>query len=130
MKKHIGVVLALAIVVCGVYATVAAATSNAVAKSSSSAVVTKNVTVTMTDFKFKLSFAGPYKRGVKYVFKTVNKGNAVHNFDIQKVKATKVIPRGKTSSMAVIFKKAGKMQFICDVPRHAELGMAGRLTVK
>jgi len=130
MKKHIGVVLALAIVVCGVYATVAAATSNVVAKSSSSAVVTKNVTVTMTDFKFKLSFAGPYKRGVKYVFKTVNKGNAVHNFDIQKVKATKVIPRGKTSSMAVIFKKAGKMQFICDVPRHAELGMAGRLTVK
>jgi len=130
MKKHIGVVLALAIVMCGVYATVAAATSNAVAKSSSSAVVTKNVTVTMTDFKFKLSFAGPYKRGVKYVFKTVNKGNAVHNFDIQKVKATKVIPRGKTSSMAVIFKKAGKMQFICDVPRHAELGMAGRLTVK
>lgn len=130
MKKHIGVVLALAIVVCGVYATVAAATSNAVAKSSSSDVVTKNVTVTMTDFKFKLSFAGPYKRGVKYVFKTVNKGNAVHNFDIQKVKATKVIPRGKTSTMAVIFKKAGKMQFICDVPRHAELGMAGRLTVK
>jgi len=130
MKKHIGVVLALAIVMCGVYATVAAATSNAVAKSSSSAVVTKNVTVTMTDFKFKLSFAGPYKRGVKYVFKTVNKGNAVHNFDIQKVKATKVIPRGKTSSMTVIFKKAGKMQFICDVPRHAELGMAGRLTVK
>ena len=130
MKKHIGVVLALAIVMCGVYATVAAATSNVVAKSSSSAVVTKNVTVTMTDFKFKLSFAGPYKRGVKYVFKTVNKGNAVHNFDIQKVKATKVIPRGKTSSMAVIFKKAGKMQFICDVPRHAELGMAGRLTVK
>ena len=92
--------------------------------------MTKNVTVTMTDFKFKLSFAGPYKRGVKYVFKTVNKGNALHNFDLQKVKAGKVIAPGKSYTFSVIFKKAGKFQYICDVPRHAELGMAGKLTVK
>jgi uncharacterized cupredoxin-like copper-binding protein len=124
MKKHIGIALAIALVACGLYATVA------MAKSSSQKVVTKNVTVTMIDFKFKLSFAGPYKRGVKYVFKTVNKGNAVHNFDIQKVKAGKVIAGGKTYTFSVIFKKAGKYQYICDVPRHAELGMAGRLTVK
>ena len=92
--------------------------------------MTKNVTVTMVDFHFKLSFAGPYKHGVKYVFKTVNKGNALHNFDIQKVKAGKVIPAGKSYTFSVVFKKAGKYQYICDVPRHAELGMSGRLTVK
>jgi uncharacterized cupredoxin-like copper-binding protein len=133
MKKQIGVVLAIAIVAGGLYATLAAASSStptSVTKPSSSKVVTKNVTVTMTDFKFKRSFVGPYKRGVKYVFKTVNKGNALHNFDIQRVKAGKVIPRGKSSTFFVIFKKAGKFQFICDVPRHAELGMAGKLTVK
>ena len=132
MKKQIGVALALAIVTCGLYATFAAASpsSSKVTKPTSSTVVTKNVTVSMTDFKFKLSFVGPYKRGVKYVFKTVNKGNAQHNFDLQKVKAGKVIPGGKTYTMSVIFKKAGKFQFICDVPRHAELGMAGKLTVK
>jgi uncharacterized cupredoxin-like copper-binding protein len=93
-------------------------------------VVTKNVTVTMLDYRFKRSFVGPYKRGVKYVFKTVNKGVAKHNFDIQKVKAGRVISTNKTYTFAVIFKKAGSFQFICDVPRHAELGMAGRLTVK
>lgn len=132
MKKQIGVVLAMVIAACGLYATLAAASStpNEAAKQSASSVVTKNVTVTMLDFKFKRSFVGPYKRGVKYVFKTVNKGNAVHNFDIQKVKAGKVIPSGKTYTFSVIFKKAGSFQFICDVPRHAELGMAGRLTVK
>ena len=125
MKKQIGVVLAIAIVACGLYAAVAAAKTS----SSQKAVVTKNVTVTMVDFKFKLSFAGPYKRGVKYVFKTVNKGNALHNFDIQKVKKGAVIPGGKTSTFSVIFKKAGKFTYICDVPRHAELGMAGYIRV-
>ena len=132
MKKQLGVVLAMVIVACGLYATLATASSTptAATKQSSSKVVTKNVTVTMLDYRFKRSFVGPYKRGVKYVFKTVNKGNAQHNFDIQKVKAGKVIPHGKTYTFSVIFKKAGKFQFICDVPRHAELGMAGRLTVK
>ena len=125
MKKQIGVALAIAIVTCGLYATFAAASSSptVVTKPSSSKVVTKNVTVTMTDFKFKLSYAGPYKRGV-------NKGNAFHNCDLQRVKAGKVITPGKTYTFPVVFKKAGKVQFICDVPRHAELGMAGKLTVK
>ncbi len=59
----------------------------------------------------------------------VNKGAALHNFDIQGVKASKVIPPGKTTSFTVTFKKAGKYQYICDVPRHAELGMAGTLKV-
>jgi len=130
MKKQIGVVLAIAVVACGLYAAVAAASSSSHQAASSQQVVTKNVTVTMVDFHFKFSFAGPYKHGVKYVFKEVNKGNALHNFDIQGVKAGKVIPRGKTYSFAVVFKKAGKFQYICDVPRHAELGMSGRLTVK
>ena len=130
MRKQIGIAFAIAIVTCGLYAAVAVASSSKATKSSSSTVVTKNVTVTMTDFKFKRSFVGPYKRGVKYVFKTVNKGNALHNFDIQKVKAGKVIAGGKTYTMTVIFKKAGKFQFICDVPRHAELGMSGTLVVK
>jgi uncharacterized cupredoxin-like copper-binding protein len=87
------------------------------------------VTVTMTDFHFKLSPVVKYKHGVKYTFKLVNKGAAVHNFDIQTVKASKVIPHGKTTSITVTFKKAGKYQYICDVPRHAELGMAGSIRV-
>ncbi len=109
MKKQIGVVLAIAVVACGIFAAVSAASSSTQKSSSSQKLVTKNVTVTMVDFHFRLSFAGPYKRGVKYVFKTVNRGNALHNFDIQKVKAGKVIPAGKSYTFWVIFKKAGKV---------------------
>jgi plastocyanin len=129
MKKQIGIVLAIAVVACGLYAAVAGASSSS-HKSQSAQMTTKAVTVTMVDFHFKLSFAGPYKRGVKYVFKTVNKGNALHNFDIQRVKAGRVIPAGKSYTFSVVFKKAGKYPYVCDVPRHAELGMSGRLTVR
>ena len=31
--------------------------------------------------------------------------------------------------MTVTFKKAGKYPYLCDVPRHAELGMAGTIVV-
>ena len=51
------------------------------------------------------------QHGVKYVFKTVNKGNALHNFDIQKVEAG-VIPAGKSYTFSVVFKKAGKYQYL------------------
>jgi uncharacterized cupredoxin-like copper-binding protein len=121
MKKRIGFVLAVGVAVASLYAAVASASTH-----STKAVV---VTVTMTNYHFKLSKTTGYKHGVAYTFKTINKGSAVHNFDIQGVKAGKVIPHGKTASFTVTFKKAGKYQYVCDVPRHAELGMAGTLKV-
>jgi plastocyanin len=121
MKKRIGLVLVLGVVLASLYATVASARSH-----SSKVVV---VTVTMTNYHFKFSKTTGFKHGVKYTFKEVNKGTAVHNLDFQGVKAGKIISGGKTSSFTVTFKKAGKYQYLCDVPRHAELGMAGTLKV-
>ena len=121
MKKRIGLVLAVGVVVASLYAAVASAQSH-----SSKAVV---VTVTMTNYHFKFSKTTGYKHGVAYTFKEVNKGSAVHNLDFQGVKAGKIIPHGKAASFTVTFKKAGKYQYICDVPRHAELGMSGTLKV-
>jgi plastocyanin len=121
MKKSIGLLLAVSVAVVGLYASIASASTQ-----SSKVVV---VTVTMTDYHFKLSKTTGYKHGVAYTFKAVNKGAALHNFDIQGVKATKVISHGKVSSFTVTFKKAKKYQYICDVPRHAELGMAGFIKV-
>src|SRR3954454_1565541 len=122
MKLSIGILVAAAVIAAGVFATIGSASPQA------TKIVT--LTVTMTDFHFKLAPVTKFKHGVKYNFKVVNKGAALHNFDIQKVKASKVIARGKTTLITVTFKKAGKYQYICDVPRHAELGMAGFLTVK
>ena len=123
-EKQIGVVLAIAVVACGIYAAVAAASS------SSEKVVTKNVTVTMVDFHFKLSFAGPYKHGVKYVFKTSTKAMPCTTSTFRGSRPARSSPPGKTYTFPVVFKKAGKYPFLCDVPRHAELGMSGNLTVK
>jgi plastocyanin len=121
MKKHIGFVLAIAVIAGSLYAAVATASTH-----TAKATV---VTVTMTDYHFKLSKTTGYKHGVAYTFKVVNKGAALHNFDIQRVKASKVITNGKVTSFTVTFKKAGKYPYICDVPRHAELGMAGSIKV-
>jgi uncharacterized cupredoxin-like copper-binding protein len=121
MKKSIGLLLAVSVVVVALYASIASASSN-----SSKAVL---VTVTMTDYHFKLSKTTGYKRGVAYTFKATNKGAAFHNFDIQGLKATKVVSHGKSSSFTVTFTKAKRYQYICDVPRHAELGMAGFIKV-
>jgi plastocyanin len=121
MKKSIGLLLAVSVVAVGLYASIASASPQ-----STKAVL---VTVTMTDYHFKLSKTTGYKRGIAYTFKAINKGAAFHNFDIQGVKATKVITHGKSSSFTVTFKKAKKYQYICDVPRHAELGMAGFIKV-
>jgi plastocyanin len=122
MKKRIALLAALAVVLGSVFAGLGAASTG----------VTKprTITVTATDFHFKLSSTVGLKHGVPVIFKLVNKGSAVHNFDIQGLKATKVIPGGKTVSMKITFKKAGKYQYVCDVPRHIELGMAGTLKVK
>jgi plastocyanin len=121
MKKRIALFLAFGVVAASLYAAVASAQSH-----SSKAVV---VTVTMTNYHFKFSKATGYKHGVAYTFKTINKGTAPHNLDFQGVKAGKIILPGKTVSFTVTFKKAKKYQYLCDVPRHAELGMAGLLKV-
>jgi plastocyanin len=122
MKHRIALLVATALLVGGLFAG-SALTATHAAKA-------KVVKVTMTDFHFKLVPAGPFVRGTAYKFVTVNKGSAVHNFDIQGVKAGKIIAHGKTTSFTVTFKKKGKLAYLCDVPRHAEMGMAGFLTVK
>jgi plastocyanin len=121
MKKRIALLAALAVVLGSVFAGIGAA--------STQTTKVKTITVTATDFHFKLVGATGLKHGVKYIVKFTNKGSALHNFDIQGVKADKVIAHGKTESETIIFKKKGSYPYLCDVPRHAELGMAGTLKV-
>ena len=121
MKKRIALLAALAVVGGSVFAGVGTAATQTTK--------TTVVKVTATDFHFTLS-TKTFKKGVPYKFVFTNKGTAFHNFDIQTVKATKIIPHGKSVSMLVTFKKKGKLQYVCDVPRHIELGMAGYITVR
>ena len=121
MKKRIALLAALAVVGGSVFAGVGTAATHTVKPTV--------VKVTATDFHFVLSLK-KFKKGVPYKFVLTNKGTAYHNFDIQGLKATKIIPHGKTASFTITFKKKAKLQYVCDVPRHIELGMSGFITVR
>ena len=89
-------------------------------------------TVTVTagkpsEFKFILS----KKTIVKGVttFKVTNKGTFDHDFKIAG-KKTVQLKAGKTATLKVTFKKAGKFPFLCTLEGHAAAGMKGTLTVK
>jgi plastocyanin len=96
---------------------------------SPSAVKPVKITVTMSDFKFKFSKPTAPK-GVPIVFTVINKGPSPHDWDLDGTKGTPVVDVGKTTVLKVTIKKAGSYRYVCTVPRHAQFGMSGNLTVK
>jgi uncharacterized cupredoxin-like copper-binding protein len=85
------------------------------------------ITVTGTEFKFKLSAKSVAKGS--HTFKFLNKGKVPHDFKING-KKTKIIAKGKSASLTVRFTKPGKYAYLCTLPGHAAGGMKGTLTVK
>ena len=80
-----------------------------------------------TELKFTLSKTA-VKKGV-VVFKVANKGMISHDFKIAG-KETPSLASGKSSTLKVTFKKAGKYPFLCTLPGHAAGGMKGVLVVR
>jgi uncharacterized cupredoxin-like copper-binding protein len=95
------------------------------ALSNGDATVTK-VTVTMSEFKFKLSKTSVPSGTV--VFTVKNAGKIGHNFKVNG-KATKILAPGKHATLTVKFTKKGTFAYLCTVPGHAKLGMKGKLGV-
>ena len=122
MKQRIALVVAVVAIGVGVLA------AGALARGQQATANT--ITVTMIDFKFRIKKPAVIKHGVKYTVIEINKGHAAHNIDFNGVKRGPIIAPGKRKSFTVVFKKAKKYPYVCDVPRHAELGMGGTLTVK
>ena len=88
------------------------------------------ITVTLKDYSFGFSRASVPK-GSTVVFTVKNKGTQPHNVDFVGVgKRSPIIAAGKTTTLKVVFKKKGKIQVVCDVPRHIQLGMVSSFTVK
>jgi plastocyanin len=121
--KRVAVALALVAIVAG------AISASAVLASPGAKKAAVTVNVTASDFKFKLSKLKVAK-GSTVTFKVVNKGNTAHDFDFTTVKGgTKYLAKNQKASFKVTFKKAGSYRFVCTVPRHIELGMAGKFKV-
>jgi uncharacterized cupredoxin-like copper-binding protein len=83
---------------------------------------TTKITVTASEFKFKLSKTSAPVGTV--VFTVKNVGKIGHNFKING-KVTKIIAAGKSATLTVKFTKKGKFAYLCTVPGHAKLGMKG-----
>jgi uncharacterized cupredoxin-like copper-binding protein len=115
-RKAVLVVLALSTLV--VSASVFAATEKTSATT---------VRVSATEFKFTLS-KKVVARGT-VTFRVVNTGAISHDFKIAG-KKTPVIAAGKSATLKVVFRKAGKYRYLCTLPTHATAGMKGVLTVK
>jgi plastocyanin len=99
---------------------------SALAAPSHQAVKAASVTVTATEFKFKLSKTSAPEGKVTFV--VTNKGKAAHNFKINGKKTPMIAP-GKKATLIVSFAKSGKFPYLCTVPGHAAAGMKGSFTV-
>ena len=86
-----------------------------------------HVTVTMTEFKFKLSVKQVPSTGT-VIFKVVNHGKIPHDFKIGGKKTPSIKP-GKSATLTVAFKKKARYAYLCTVKGHAALGMKGVLAV-
>jgi uncharacterized cupredoxin-like copper-binding protein len=114
--------LALAALVGGLLA----GTGHAVPGKASAAPVTK-ITVTASEWKFKLSKSTLPKTG-RVAFKVVNKGKIGHDFKIAG-KKTKLLNPGQSQTITVNFGKKGHFAYLCTVTGHAKLGMKGTFNV-
>jgi uncharacterized cupredoxin-like copper-binding protein len=119
--KRITVLLAI---VCAIGAVSAAGAGAAVQQSAA----TTTITVKAGEFFFKLSKSSVAKPGT-VVFAVKNVGHLAHDFKIAGKKTALVQP-GKSATLKVVFKKAGKFTYLCTVPGHAANGMEGRFTVR
>lgn len=113
----VGALLALSVAVGGALGSPAKQTATTVAVTAGKP----------SEFKFTLS-KKTVRKGV-VVFKVVNKGMISHDFKIAG-KKTKSLAKGKSQTLRVTFKKAGKYKYLCTLPGHATAGMKGVLVVK
>ena len=118
--------ITLALLVVGVVGAGAAFAIPAIGARSTAA-KTVTIKVTASEWKFKLSRTS-VPVGTTVIFKVTNKGKIGHDFKVNG-KKTPLINPGQTKSIKVVFKKKGKLVFLCTVTGHAKLGMTGKFGV-
>jgi plastocyanin len=124
-KRHAAGIAAVLGVTGAMVSAPAIASQQVTASATSAKVAPVHITVTATEFRFKLSKT-TVKHGTTVIFKLVNAGVVAHDFSFTTLhKKTPIIASKKTSTLTIKFTKKGKFKYICSVPRHAEQGMTG-----
>jgi uncharacterized cupredoxin-like copper-binding protein len=128
MKRSRTIFSAAGLATCLVLGLVAALLGFRATPAHGSPAATKTtITVTMSEYRFKLSKTRNIPVGT-VTFKLVNKGKIPHNFKING-KTSKLIAPGKTGTFTVAFTKKGSFAYLCTVSGHAKLGMKGVLGI-
>lgn len=111
-------------------AVVAPQTQTPVAATAEKAGEAREIVVSGSEFKFSPASISLTKgETVKITFK--NTGSLSHNLVIGELKtATKTIGAGKEDSITVTADKTGAYTFYCDVDKHRQQGMEGKVEVK
>jgi uncharacterized cupredoxin-like copper-binding protein len=115
---------ALAVVVLA-----ALAVGTAAARTHRPATNAATLSVTATDFRFKIIPSAGLRAGQTATFVVKNRGGEAHDFKIAG-KKTRVLLPGQSARLNVKFTRAGKYQYFCTVGRHYQLGMKGTYTVR
>lgn len=109
-------------------------------KHPSKAIIIKVVAGKPSELRFQLSKSTKLEVGT-YTFKVTNKGVGFHTFKFCTKpvkngakntcagKVTKLLHPGQSASLTVKITKAGKYEYLCDVPGHAAAGMKGLIGV-
>ena len=66
--------------------------------------------------------------GTTVIFKVTNRGKIGHDFKING-KKTRLLQPGQTQTIKVVFRRKGRLTYLCTVPGHATLGMKGSFKV-
>jgi len=120
--------VAVGVVVAATLAAVGA-TRDAGAAPQSAKIVPVKISVRAFEFGYKFSKLS-IKRGTPVIFTVKNTGDLPHDISFKGYKKTPYIQSGKSATIKITFKKKGRIQYLCTVPRHAERGMAGAFVVK
>ncbi len=126
MRRVVAVVLLVAVGATGLVAGVFTGSGAASPKTAKAPAVTTKVTVTASEFKFKLSKTRVPVGTV--IFTVVNKGKISHDFKIAGKKTTTLAP-GKSAKLTVKFAKKGQYAYLCTLFGHAKAGMKGKFAV-
>jgi uncharacterized cupredoxin-like copper-binding protein len=115
--------LAVVVLAVGAVGTAAARTHHPAAAQAAT------LSVTATDFRFKMNPAAGPRAGQTVTFVVKNNGKVTHDFKIAG-KKTKLLRPGQSARLSVKFTRAGKYLYLCTVDAHAQLGMKGTYTVR
>ena len=113
-------------IVAACAAILAPSAGSALAAPSAHVAKAASVTVTASEFKFKLSKTSAAEGSVTFVVK--NAGKTIHDFKINGKKTPGIAP-GKSATLTVKFTKSGKFAYLCTIPGHAAAGMKGNFTI-